>query len=187
MGEVRVPLGRQLNTGGITGNFARVPFMTTQSTTVQNTTTETSLLNLTGAVGTKTIPANYFNVGSMVKLYVTGTIGTALVLPSFTLKVYHGSTVLATSNVTFVAQLIDPIYFEFTSTSIVTATGASGSLTTGHVMWLTSLNALGPFVGPTAGSLDTTVAGDLDVKVTWGTASNQNIIRALSGYVELLG
>jgi len=178
---------RNLNTGGVTGAISRIPFMITTPTTVQNTTTETSLLSTVAAIGSKTIPANYFTSGSLFKIYMTGTAATALVLPSITMKLYFGATVLASSNVTFVAQLVDPVYWEFTATCIVTSTGASGAITSGTVMWLTSLGALGPYIGPQSQTVDTTAAGDIDVKVTWGTASNSNVIRCLSGYVELMG
>lgn len=183
----QVSVTRNLSVGGVTGAVARIPFMTTTSTTVQNTAIETSLLSTTNAIGSKTVPANYLNAGTAIKIYMTGTMGTNIVLPQITLKVYYGATVLATSTVTFLAQLVDPLYWEFTSTSVVTALGASGSVTTGSVMWLTSLGALGPFIGPQAQTIDTTAAADIDVKVTWGTASNSNVIRSLSGYVELIG
>lgn len=170
---------------GATGWLGFVPFDATTAATVGNTITETSLIG-TG-VGTKTIPANYFSVGSMVKIYLTGSIGTDAVVPSITIKVYHGATVLSTATVTPGAQIAAGTFFEYTSTIMVPTIGAGGNLVTGQVMWLNNATAVGPAAAPASQAVNTTVAGALDVKITWGTAAALNTITVSTAYIEVIG
>ncbi len=171
--------------GGITGLIVWSPFTATSAVTVGNTGVETSLIG--AGVGTTTIPASYLSIGSMIRVSITGTIGTDVVVPAITIKFYYGATVIATATHTPVAQLAAASFFEFTATSVVTAIGASGSMTAGAIMWPRTLTALGPFANPAAVSVDTTTAKAIDVKVTWGTANANNTITAGTAYIEMIG
>jgi hypothetical protein len=171
--------------GGATGYVSFSPFAATATATVGNSVAETSLLG-TG-IGTKTIPANYLSIGTMIKIYITGTIGTDAVVPAITIKTYYGATALSTATATPAAQITAGTIFEYTATCIVTAIGASGSLTSGQVAWPRILTALLPGAAPAAVTVDTTVAGAIDAKITWGTANANNTISALTGYIEVIG
>jgi len=171
---------------GITGFDIFSPFVATSASIVGNTTTETTLLSIPGAFGSKTIPAGYLDVGSTIKVYITGSIGTDAVVPSITLNVYHGNTLLSTSVATPATQLT-AAYFEYTSTSTVRTVGASGALITGQIMWIKSLTALGPSAIPASATVDTTKAGAVDVRIIWGTANANNTISAVTGYIEVIG
>lgn len=171
---------------GATGWLGFVPFVATATSTVANTIAETTILSLSGAVGSKTIPANYFSAGSMVKVYITGSISTDVAIPSITVKVLYGATVLSTATVTPAAQMVGT-FFEYTATVNCSTVGATGQLVTGQVMWVNSLTSNGPVAVPGAQTVNTTVAGALDVTLTWGTASANNTISALTGYIEVIG
>lgn len=70
-------------------------FWTKQAdTVVQNTTTQTTLLD-TG-VGTKTLPANWFLAGKTLRIYASGTYNTDAITPgTFTFQIKKGATNLA--------------------------------------------------------------------------------------------
>lgn len=185
MGSIIGPSRVATPGGGAVGVLDWSPFAMTSAVTVGNTGVETSLFG--SGVGTRTIPAGYLAVGSVIKVYITGSFGTNLVVPSITLKLYYGSTVLSTAASTPVAQIAASSFFEYTATCTVTAIGASGSLTSGQVMWPRTLVALAPAAAPAAATVDTTAAGTIDVRITWGTADAANTITAGSGYIEVVG
>lgn len=169
---------------GMTGHVQFTPYSATSAVTVANTVTETSLLG--SGYGSRTIAANYLTVGDVIKIYLTGSISTDVVVPSITIKVYYGATVLSTATVTPAAQMTG-IYFEYTSTVSVTTAGVGAQIVTGQVMWVNSLTSNGPVAVPSVQTCNTTLAGDIDVKITWGTASANNAITASTAYFEVIG
>lgn len=172
---------------GLTEYFVVSPFAVVTPSTVGNTVAETSLLSVTNALGSKTIPANYLQVGSQLVCRIVGSIGTDAVQPSITIKAYYGSTVISTAVVTPAAQIAAGTYFELWVTTTVTAIGASGSFTTAQVTWLANSSVSGPVTVPTVQAVDTTAAGAYDVKITWGTAAALNTVTASTGVLEVIG
>lgn len=185
MGQVLGPSRKTDAVGGLIGSRITVPFVQTATATVGNSTAEASIIG-TG-VGSKTIPAGYLNVGSMIVVHLTGSIGTEAVVPTLTIKLYYGSTVLSTVTATPAAQLAASTVFEYTATSVVTTAGAVGMLVSGQVMWVRQLTALGPGVAPAGVVVDTTAAGAIDVKVTWGATGALSTISGVTGYIEVIG
>lgn len=185
MGQVLGPSRKTDAVGGLTGSRISVPFVQTATATVANSTVEASIIG-TG-VGTTRIPAGYLAVGSMIVVHLTGSVGTEVVIPTLTIKLYYGATVLSTVTATPAAQLDASTYFEYTGTSVVTAIGASGSLTSGQIMLVNQLTSLGPSAVPAAVTVNTLAAGTIDVKVTWGTAGAASTISGITGYIEVIG
>lgn len=171
--------------GGMTGYVGFVPYTQTTAATVGNTVAETSILG--AGTGSRTIAAGYLQAGTMMKLYLTGSIGTDAVAPSITIKVYYGATVLSTATVTPAAQLPAGTFFEYTSTMSAPVVGAGGQIVTGQVMWVNSLTSNGPVAVPASQAVDTTASGLIDVKITWGTANALNTITVSTAYLEVIG
>lgn len=180
-------LTRQPTIDGLTGQIERVIFAQVTTGTVGNTAVETTILNATSAVGSKTIPASYLLAGNYIKIYVTGTIATdALAVPAITLKAYYGATALSTLTFTPGTAVGAGTVFEYTGTIKVATAGASGSLVTGQLLQVIDTNVAFA-VAPAAVSVDTTAAGAIDLKITWGTADADNTISAITGYIEVIG
>lgn len=184
MGSFQGP-SRAFSFNGVTGFDQRTIYTMTATGTVGNTGAETTLIG-TGT-GTLTIPANYLAVGSVIKIYTTGTIGTDAVVPLITLKAYYGGTAVSTVSATPPSQVAAGTVFEYTTTHIVTAIGSSGSITTSQIMWLNSIAISALTATPGATTVNTTLASALDLKITWGTAAALNTASLISCYVELIG
>ena len=184
MGSFSGP-SRTTTYNGITGFDTRTIYSVGTTATVGNTVTETTLIG--PGTGTLTIPANYLAVGTIIKIYTTGTIGTDVTPPLITLKAYFGGTVVSNVANTPPSQVAAGTVYEYTTTYVVTAIGASGSVICSQIMWLNSI-AISAFTAtPGATTINTTVASALDIKITWGTAAALNTVSSISCYVELIG
>lgn len=172
---------------GMVEYFQGVVFSQVTPVTVGNSGVETSLMSVTSALGTKTFAANFFQVGSVFDIYLTGIIGTHATPPVITLKVYYGATVISTATITPGAQIPASTYFDHIISGTVTAIGASGSITVSQVMRLGNSTVTAPLVKPTAATVDLTAVGALDVKITWGTADALNTTTVSLGRIEVAG
>lgn len=140
------------------------------STAVSNTATETTFSN-----GTATIPKNSLKVGDVIRIEAQGIATATHSTDTLTVKVYIGSTQLATTGALDVAN---NDIFLVRITLVVRTIGASGTfVATGTA----SIGASGTatqkiiYVGSTA--IDTTVANDITVKATWSVADVGNSVR----------
>jgi hypothetical protein len=172
---------------GLAEYFQGIVFSQVTAVTVGNTVTETSLLSTTSALGTKTFPGNFFQVGSEFVIKIIGIVGTHATPPVMTLKAYYGATTLSTATITPGSQIAAGTYFEHWVCGTVTAIGASGSIMVSQVMWLSGSAVSGPVIKPTAVAVDTTAQGIMDLKMTWGTADALNTITASVGRIEVAG
>jgi len=172
---------------GATGWLSFVPFVATATSTIANSVAETTLLSTSGAFGSKTIPANYLSAGSMIKVYITGSISTDAVAPTITMQLKYGATVLSTTGAFTPAAQLTTAFFEYTATVNVATIGAGANVISGQAMWVNSLTTNGPSAVPALVSANTTIAGAIDVTLTWGTAAATNTVSALTGYIEVIG
>ncbi len=157
----------------------------TTAATIANTTTETTLLNGTGAVGSLSIAANTLTVGTRIRFLVVGSFGTTLT-PTIRARMLAGATVLAdTTAQTPAAAIAANTYYQIETYSVVTAIGASGSITTSIIQWPAYLTALGAYVIPATATVDTTQAITFDLKWTWGTANALNTITSSMAFLEI--
>jgi len=143
----------------------------TATTTVSNTTTETTLY--TGSIGANTLVA-----GDFIKVFTSGVITNATASDDITINVYIGTSLVATyapaiGNVTGADWHTET---ELTVRSI----GATGSVAVhGEV----NLNGNIQFDNSIE-TIDTTVAEDITVKVQWANAKAGNTISIYQGHVE---
>lgn len=173
-----------------TGGIQLILFSQTNSQTVTNTVTETTILG-TG-VGSLTLPANFFIAGRTVRLRIGGIYTTPLAAtPSIIIKVKYGSTVIAT--VTTSALLSGATNLEFDGEIAITCrtTGASGSVVVhgdieyatgvGGTIAVDSLNNAGA-----ATTINTTTSNAINITVQWDTATSTRSVTSVVTVMEVL-
>lgn len=143
----------------------------TTTTSVSNTTTETTIF-------TGTIDANDLRAGNVIKGIVSGVVSNATASDDVTIRVKLGSTTLITlapaiGNVTNADWHIDGIW-------TVRSVGATGSIAT-HVSAEISGNKE---ITNSIETVDTTAAENITVTIQWDNAKAGNIISAYIGLIE---
>jgi hypothetical protein len=172
------------NSGGLPGQFPKYIFIGTSDVTVVNTLTETSLTPAS-FVGTDTIPGNYLYPGDKIKVFAQGVLSATLT-PNLTLKLYYGATVISTATVA-VGAIAAGTRWSYEGMVIVRKQGATGQVMAGQIMWFDSTVQTGISVAPAAVTIDTTAAGQISCKVTWGTAAAGNTITSNNISIEVVG
>ena len=146
---------------------------TAQSTTITNTTTETSIVG-TG-VGSLTFAADHFVVGDSYHAKVGGVIA-AQNGDDITIRIKSGSTVLATTGTISLSPTTD-LGWECELDFTVAAIGASGTMcTNGNFAYTRNTGGLEGYVFQDVETFDTTVSNTLDITVEWGQAKTQDTI-----------
>jgi hypothetical protein len=160
---------------GLPGLYAQ----TANSTTVTNTTVETSLIN--GGVGTLSVPANGFAVGDSFRAVMGGVMNAAN-NQTIRIRVKAGSVVLADSGIqnlgSSVVNDVFSINIDFTIRQLGTA-GVASIVSLGGFHYTKTNNASVQGFGfntLNTTTFDTTVSNTLDVTVQWGAASTANNI-----------
>lgn len=158
-------------------------FSQTSTVTVANSSVETTLVG-TG-IGSVTIPANYFSVGTTLKIRGYG-FHTASGSPNITVKIKFGSSIIlntgaqSSGNSTNALVYIDAIL-------TCRSTGASGTLQA-QGYYQESGGGINnfPMVNITTTTFDTTVSQTVDITVQWGTASTGNSISLSNLAIEAI-
>lgn len=151
---------------------------TANSTSITNTTTESTLIN--GGVGVLTVPANGFSVGDSFMAQMSGHL-TSQNNTDITFRVKSGSAILATSGLVTLPQTTNQI-FSLNLIFTIRTLGTSGvaAIQTNGLFTYTK-DASNAFEGTDLSDLNNTtfstlVANTLDVTAQWASASALNII-----------
>ncbi len=146
---------------------------TIQSSTITNTTTETSIIG-TG-VGGLIVPANTFEVGNSYHGKIGGVISNQN-NDTIWIRIKAGSTILAsTGNITLSTATTQGWECELDFT--IATIGATGSIcTNGNFAYNRNAGSLEGFVFQDVQPIDTTIANTLDITVEWGQAKTQDEI-----------
>ena len=155
--------------GATNGLFSQ----TADGPTVQNTTTETSIVG-TG-VGTLSVPANGFQVGDSFHAKIGGRFSTQNG-HGITINVKTGATVLATTTILGSLQSAVSQGFEIELDFTIRAIGAAGEICTNGDFVYTNLNDVRVFNDTVV--FDTTVTNTLDVTIQWDQTSVSDAITA---------
>lgn len=146
---------------------------TANSTTITNTTTETSVVG-TG-VGSLTFAADHFVVGDSYHAKIGGEIA-AQNGDDITIRIKSGSTVLATTGTISLSPTTD-LGWECELDFTVAAIGASGTMcTNGNFAYTRNTGGLEGYVFQDVETFDTTIANTIDITVEWGQAKTQDTI-----------
>lgn len=175
-------------TGTLTQILSGTAFTQTNTVTVGNTTTETSLLG-TG-VGTKTLPANFLIAGKSVRVKISGIFSTTASPGNLTFTAKLGATTIGTATITNLLANTTDGAFDGTIEFTCRTTGGSGTImTNGKVSY-----DIGTFVQGAAAlnntgattTIDTTTSKAIDITVTWQTANASNTISNTTCFIETL-
>ena len=144
------------------------------TTTVSNTTTETSLFLWTISGGTQ---------GSAYRMRIWGTFDHASSATA-TLRAKIGGTTFATQALAAPASVLTNRTWDVTAEIVISVTGASGKWRGSMFgLWLNNTTVTPYQQIPTAETTkDTTVGQGLEVSVQWTAASASSVFRADAGY-----
>ena len=146
---------------------------TSDSATVTNTTTETSIVG-TG-VGSLTVPANAFAVGDSYHCKIGGVLS-AQNGDDITINIKAGSTTLATTGALDL-EATTSMAWECELDFTIRAIGASGEIVTnGNFAYNRNTGTLEGYVFQDTVTFDTTVDNTLDICVQWAQAKTQDEI-----------
>jgi hypothetical protein len=172
--STRIDIAGLSRSKGLFGLYSQ----TDASTPVANTTVETTILN--GGVGTLSVLANDFEVGSSFHAIVSGLLSSDN-NRSIRIRVKSGTVVLADSgNITL--PTITSKYFDINLSFTVRSIGAAGVasiVTSGQFTYSKDAsNAFegGDFFSINNTTFDTTIANTLDITAEWSVASVNNSI-----------
>lgn len=186
------PDGTRQTTAATSGSSVRISsgpvFASTNTTTITNTTAETSLLGQ--GYGSSTFTANSFYIGETLLVSASGLLSDATISQgTLTIKFkLGGSTVAVTTAFTPTANQSNSLW-TFISYLTVRSTGTSGSVISNNSFVITDSLGITQDVYPMANSIavpiDTTKAiNNVDITATWGTASTSNIITCTNFIVD---
>lgn len=162
------------------GNLGAL-FTQTQSVTVANTVTETTLIG-TG-VGSLVIPANTLQVGMTVKGWALG-FHSAVANPNIQVRVYFGSTVVLDTGIVTSGNSTNAIW-EARGFVTVRSIGVSGTVAAqGFYMEGQGGPNLFGMVNTSTVTIDTTASQTINMTVQWGTASASNTITCTNHIIE---
>jgi hypothetical protein len=155
----------------------------TDTTTVANTTTETSLIGT--IVGTNTLPANFFTVGKTLRIKGYGFHSGAS-SPNITVKVKFGSTVILTTGSVASGNSSNTLW-DIEAVITNRTTGAGGTVFgQGVYRELDGTPKFNGMINTTATTVDTTASQVVTVTVQWGTASASNTFSFTNLSMEVL-
>lgn len=171
-----------LRTHVTTGPSSRIIFAATDDATVEDTTTETTIIP-TG-VGSTTIPANWFGVGDTLRVVLRGSLGDTGT-PTLNIKALLGSTEIIATGAQALNAGVSDVGFDFLIYITCRTTGTSGTVVGSGNFVYDSGTALDA-VNTSAVTVDTTADLTLDVTATWGTANVSNTITCQIATIEYL-
>jgi len=178
--------------GALTGNenftdvyVPRMAYIQTTAKTITNTTTETTLFNDTGAIGSRTIAKNTLRKGSLIRIHLLSDL-TNVSNPTNVIKIKIGDTTIITSSAqlgTNATSVLGELYLEL----LVTTEGASGKIGgQGFTKVVGGTNPVRKLMLTTPTDFNTTVDNELDVTYTWGAASESNIVVCTNATIEVV-
>jgi hypothetical protein len=189
-GAIVWPDGTSQSTATVTSG-ASLRFVSSATTTITNTVTETTLIG--SGTGSLTLPANYFTVGKTFRITVLGYFTTPASPDNVTIKLKFGANNLIAKTVSTLTASETSAPFTMTMYIMCAATGASGSLnvsgemeypsTTSNPSTRSVLRLNNP---GTALTVDTTVSGALNITATYASTTVTNSITAYQVLVEAL-
>lgn len=176
---------RQLFNDSSTG-YARALFTQTASATVANTVTETTVT--AAGVGTLTLPANYFRIGTSLKIIATGYISDTGT-PTLNIRFKLGSTTICSTGAVALAGTISNNLWRVEVELTCRTVGATGTvIAQGKFEYDESTHAgtTEGMVSTATTTIDTTATQAVNLTVEWGTANASNTITCTNLALEAL-
>lgn len=167
--DLLTQLQAAINPNALFGLYAQ----TVVSSTVTNTTTETSIIG--SGVGSLSVPADTFAVGDSYHGKVGGVIS-AQNGDEITVRIKTGATVLASTGL-ITLEAVTSLGWELELDFTIATIGAAGDIcTNGNFAYNRNTGSLEGFVFQDVQPIDTTVSNTLDITVEWNQAKTQDEI-----------
>jgi len=147
------------------------------NTTVQNTTTETSIIG--AGVGTLTSAANAISAGNCSRFLASGSVTTAGGAQTLTLRVYGGptsTTLFATLPIVMSTLLGTPPTWRLDTIFSVKTIGATGTVQLNSTFVVNDSTVSQAYVNQNLATIDTTVVNVIRLTAKWTTASASNVL-----------
>jgi len=167
------------------------PQPTAAGTALANSTTLTDI----SALPNYTLPANFLQNGSALRLTAFGVFSTT-VTPTLLLGFYYGGVAganpLATTGAITTGSGVTNVPWRLEVVTTVRSTGSSGTaMSQGFCLFGTSVSAASflpvPNTALATTTIDTTSAKAITVGAQWGTANASNTVTCHGFYIESLG
>lgn len=157
-------------------------FIQTASVNVNNDNTEKTLL--TTGIGSLTLPANFYRVGTHLRCKASGFLGTTAT-PTQTFQFKHGSTVLTSSGALTLGSGVSNVGWELIIDITCVATGASNTLwVQGHVSIADGTNHFKGMVNTALLSVNTATSQVINLTETFSATGASNTITLTNFEVE---
>ena len=167
--DLLTQLQAAINPNALFGLYAQ----TVVSSTVTNTTTETSIIG--SGVGGLSVPADTFAIGDSYHGKVGGVIS-AQNGDDITVRIKTGATVLASTGL-ITLEAVTSLGWELELDFTIATIGAAGDIcTNGNFAYNRNTGSLEGFVFQDVQPIDTTVSNTLDITVEWNQAKTQDEI-----------
>ena len=146
----------------------------TVGSTIQNTTTTTSVFNT--VTGVTSLPANFFAVGKTITIFISGTYAQQSGSNTCTIALSIGGVAMGSIALTH-NNTLSATYFDGQFTLTCRTVGASGTIQyQGKGVLNTSSPSFYFQSSTTSGSINTTTANTIAVTGTWSAANAANIL-----------
>lgn len=171
---------------GVKQTIPGVLFTQTADSTVENTTTEGTIVG-TG-VGTTTLPADYFVIGKSFRIKVMGHIASTGT-PTLQLKVKLGAVEVIDTGAVALGAITGTRLFILEAFITCRTIGATGTVQgQGNFVYYSASGQVEGIDDANTGTstVDTTGSLAIDVTADWGTANAANIITSTNLVIEAL-
>jgi hypothetical protein len=146
----------------------------TVGSTIQNTTTTTTVFNT--VTGVTSLPANFFAVGKTITIFISGTYAQQSGSNTCTIALSIGGVAMGSIAFTH-GNTVSATYFDAQFTLTCRTAGASGTIQyQGKGVLNTSSPSFYFQSSTTSGSINTTTANTIAVTGTWSAANAANIL-----------
>jgi len=174
-------------TNGATMSTVLNNFVLGQTLAANNTVTETNILGNVQVGQSKTLPANFFNLGKTVTFVITGHFAHTVAGPTINFRFKIGSTTYCTTGA-IATTLLAVTNKSWKAEVIVTcrSIGAGGTLFVQGTVLMddgTTYRILG-MPNSAAIAYNTTTANAVEFTAQWGTADPSNTISATNSYLD---
>jgi len=143
----------------------------TSTTTVSNTTNETTLF-------TGSLPTNALKTGNILEIHASGDVSNASASDDITIRVYYGTTVVSTYNPAMGNVTNADWHIDFKI--VVRTVGGAGTLAYQGIAVVDYAEQESHGLA----AVDTTISEDITVTVEWDNAKAGNVITSDIGYLE---
>lgn len=155
--------------------FAQSLYIQTTDSEVVSTASESSALN-----SPVPLPAGFWSLGRSVRVQMQGDYQTPLVGAEVTVRIKHGSTVIASSVTTALLSSSDTWLLD----SVITSRSSGQLVSRGIIQYQAATRVFDKIVG--MATIDPAPADDFDITVQWDSASADRSILTQLAVFEYL-